>query len=342
MANDYVMAVVDSLSGASMLRRHGSGSTPSKDVCAPTSCSAMLSVTLLGRFGAEFGAEPIPLHDGSKPQELFVYLLLKRQQAHTREEIASVLWEDSTSMRSKANLRKALWQLRAALKPPAGTSQTAPLLEVDGEWLRVHPDTEIWLDVAVLENAYTKLRDIDGASLEKNTAVELSDAVALYTGDLLPNRYQSWCIEERERLKHLYLGMLEKLLEFSEVQGEYEAGLHYGRSILAHDSTREHIHRQMMRLHWLRGDRGSALRQYEECVEVLATDLDVPPMRETTKLSECIRDGDGDAPLPIDPADAAAGSLEEIVDHLDHLQVVLGELRQSVQHIVRSTRSRTG
>jgi DNA-binding SARP family transcriptional activator len=297
----------------------------------------MLSITLLGRFSAGFGAQPISLHDGSKAQELFVYLLLKRQQAHTREEVACLLWEDSAPARSKANLRKALWQLRTALQPPARKKSTvAPVLQIDGEWLRLHPEAPLWLDVAVLEDAYADTRAVDGESLPSNMAAALSEAVALYTGDLLPNRYQPWCLEERERLKHLYLCLLEKLLEFSATHGEYEAGLSCARSILAHDSTREHIHRQIMRLHCQRGDRASALRQYEQCVDVLATELGVVPMRETTGLYERMRDGDGDSPAPAGSATPEDDALRDIVVRLDHLQVMLGELRRSVEEAVHS------
>jgi DNA-binding SARP family transcriptional activator len=321
---------------------NGSDGAPLGNIYDQASGPVMLSITLLGRFSAGFGDRSIPLHDGSKAQELFVYLLLKRQQAHTREELACVLWEDSSPARSKAYLRKALWQLHTALKLSAAPGTTAPILEVDGEWLRLHPDAAIWLDVAVLENAYAISRGLRGASLEPSSAAELSTAAALYTGDLLPNRYQTWCLEERERLKHLYLCMLEKLLEFSETQGEYETGLAYGYSILAYDSTREHIHRQIMRLHCLRGDRASAVRQYGECVEVLARELGIPPMRETRELSEQIHKGNGDAPRPVGSMLPAAASMWEVLQRLDRLEVVLGELGRSVDRAVRSRGSPDG
>jgi DNA-binding SARP family transcriptional activator len=293
----------------------------------------MLTVKLLGRFSAELDGREIPLHDGSKAQELFVYLLLRRQQAHTREEIASLLWEDAAQERSRAYLRKALWQLQSALRAPPGTEPSLPILEVDGAWLRLRPGVAVWLDVAVVESVDARSRGIGGERLDPRVAADLREAVALYTGDLLPNRYEAWCLEERERLRYLYLCLLEKLLDFSEARGDYEAGLAYGRSILGHDSTREHIHRQLMRIHSLRGDRASALRQYRDCVEVLRTELSVLPMRETCAMYERIRDGDGDAPRPAEPASATTGPLQDIVERLDRLQVALGEIRRTVESL---------
>jgi DNA-binding SARP family transcriptional activator len=304
----------------------------------------MLRITLLGRFTASFGAELIPLPEGSKAQELLVYLLLRRKQAHTREEIASLLWEEAGAARSKAYLRKALWRLQGALEPPPGAAMAVPVVEVEGEWLRLRPDAPIWLDTAVLEAAHRQSRGILGAALNEEAVIALRDAVTLYTGDLLPNRYQAWCLEERERIKHLYLGMLEKLLEFSEASGAHELGLEYGRDILASDSTREHIHRQLMRIHRDRGDRAGALRQYRQCEQVLATELGVPPMKETTELYEHIRDSDGTLSLPptTNLATPRNPSLRQLANRLDDMQVVLDELRRSVDHAIHAHDSRGG
>jgi DNA-binding SARP family transcriptional activator len=322
---------------------NGSDGAPLGNIYDQASRPVMLSITLLGRFSARVGDQSIPLLDGSKAQELFVYLLLKRHQAHTREEIACVLWQDSTPVRSKANLRKALWQLNAALHSRTRRKTPAtPVLQIDGDWLRVHPEAPVWLDVAVLESAHTDTRGLDGASLPPRMATALNKAVALYTGDLLPNRYQGWCLEERERVKHLYLCLLEKLLDFSEGQGKYEAGLSYALEMLTYDPTREHIHRQIMRLHCLHGDRASALRQYGQCVEVLATELGVAPMRETTELYERIREGDGNLALPVGSGGAQESSLQDLVQRLDQLQGVLGALRRSVEHAVSLRESPDG
>lgn len=293
----------------------------------------MLTVTLLGRFGAGFGAQTVPLQDGSKAQELFVHLLLNHRRARTREEVAALLWADADPVHSRAYLRKALWQLQSALQPPSG-STGAPLLEVDGDWIGLRPDADLWLDVEVLEGAYARARGLSGAQLAHGEAAALRSAVDLYAGDLLPNRYQEWCLEERERLKHLYLCLLEKLIDYSESHADPEAGLSHGRTLLAHDPTREHVHRQLMRLHMHRGDRAGALRQYRQCVETLDAELGVPPMPETTALHDRIRRGDlvvatgGQAPV-------APSSLREVAANLDHLQAVVNELRESLARAVR-------
>jgi DNA-binding SARP family transcriptional activator len=57
----------------------------------------------------------------------------------------------------------------------------------------------------------------------------------------------------RERLRLLHVSLLAKLLAYHEGTGTYEQGLGYAGRILDCDPTREKVHRQAMRLHWLMG-----------------------------------------------------------------------------------------
>ncbi|HEX2094183.1 MAG TPA: BTAD domain-containing putative transcriptional regulator, partial [Longimicrobiaceae bacterium] len=235
----------------------------------------MLHVTLFGRFGASLDTGAVRVREGSKAEELLVYLLLHRQRPHTRERVACLLWEECSEERSRAYLRKALWELQAALHPPGCGG--SPLLRVDATWVQVDPDAELWLDVEAFECAYERTRGTPGREIDDDAAHRLADAVSLYAGGLLQDHYQEWCLVERERLRHLYLVMLDKLVEHSEARREYEMAVLYGLEILRHDAAREHTHRQLMRLHHLRGDRTGALRQFRACVEVLNADLLVEP-----------------------------------------------------------------
>src|SRR5438128_1039451 len=69
--------------------------------------------------------------------------------------------------------------------------------------------------------------------LSKNCAGHYWEA--LYRGDLLEGWYSDWCLYERERLQHMYLAMLDKLMEYSESHQEYETGQTYGMRALRYD-----------------------------------------------------------------------------------------------------------
>ena len=131
--------------------------------------------------------------------------------------------------------------------------------------------------MAEFEQAFNLTRGTPGRQLDAQNVQILQNAVELYRGDLLEGWYQDWCLFERERLQNMYLTMLDKLIDYSEANELYEAGLAYGAHILRHDRARERTHRRLMRLHYLARDRTEALRQYERCVSSLDKELGVEP-----------------------------------------------------------------
>jgi len=234
--------------------------------------------------------------EGRKAADLLGYLLLFRNRQHHREMLADTLWSASDSPHARKYLRQALWQLQSGMDRLALAD---PLLLVENDWIRVNPAAPVWLDVAEFEAAFDLARGIRGADLTPRLAELLRRAVALYTGELLEGWYQDWCSFERERFKARYLWMLEKLLEYADSRHEFEDAILYGEQILRHDRAHERTHARMMRLHYAAGDRTAAIRQYQQCVEILDRELGARPAAKTTEAYELIRD-DRFVPAPAD------------------------------------------
>lgn len=247
-----------------------------------------LQVLLFGKFRIRHRGEDLIGFDGRKTQELLAYLLLHRSRAHAREVLADLLWGEPRGVQTRKYLRQTLWQVQTALEPCADADEAAPLV-ADAEWVQLNPVCSIWLDVAQFEEAYLRAQGIAGGDLDDQGASRLTQAVQLYQGDLLEGCYQDWCIFERERLQNIYLAMLDKLIDWCQVHGEFEAGLEYGEQILRYDRARERTHRRLMRLYYLAGDRTSALRQYEHLTRALREELNVKPSRRSVLLWEQIR-----------------------------------------------------
>lgn len=284
-----------------------------------------LRVSLFGRFDVRCGVQALSGLESRKAQELLSFLLLGRDRPHPREALAALLWGDITTSHSKRYLRKTLWQLQSALD-----SHTArlnlPTLLVEPDWIRVNPEAHLWLDVALFEEIYAYVRGAHGRNLEPEQVESLQGAIDLYRGDLLEGWYHDWCLYERQRLQHMYLAMLDKLMGYCEAHRECEAGVAYGTLVLRYDRARERTHRRLMRLHYLAGDRTAALRQYEQCVAALNEELSVGPARRTTLLHARIR---ADESLAVDTASADAPQTSPPL-----LSALLGRLRQihSVLH----------
>src|SRR6266571_3924908 len=112
-----------------------------------------ICIQLFGKFCVRRNEQILDGFDARKVQELFCYLLLHRDHAHSRETLASLLWPETTTALSKKNLRKTLWQLQSALGSQH-ESLSYRVLIVELEWIRLNPEADFWLDVSALENAF--------------------------------------------------------------------------------------------------------------------------------------------------------------------------------------------
>jgi predicted ATPase len=112
----------------------------------------------------------------------------------------------------------------------------------------------------------------------------LTKAIALYTGDLLPGFYDDWVVIEQEHLKELYLHALKELVAYHAEHREYSAAIPWARRVISVSPLQEEMHRALMQLYALTGDRTAALQQYVECEAVLQRELNAAPLPETQTL----------------------------------------------------------
>lgn len=297
-----------------------------------------LRILLFGKFSVQWGNQELETLEGGKVQELFTYLLLYRNRPHPRESLATLLWRDSPVGQSKSYLRKTLWQLQTALEAQTKSGDT-DLLHVDTDWIQLNAAASVWLDISRFEQAFERVCDIPGTDLSTAAADEVAQTIQLYRGDLLEGCYQEWCLFERERLQRMYLIMLEKLMNYSEAHGEFEAGLLYGTQVLRYDPARERTHRRLMRLHYLCGNRTEALRQYARCVDVLHRELDVAPARRTLALYQQILSDQLPSPNSGEPAGSTSSQatlLRNALRHLETLQNTLIETQNRIQHDIEA------
>jgi DNA-binding SARP family transcriptional activator len=288
----------------------------------------------------EYDGEPLEGLETSKVQELLSYLLIHRNRPRPREALAALLWEDAATEKSRKYLRQTLWHLQSALKSQDAAAGDRILL-VEENWVQLNTNSEIWLDVAVIDEAFAALKDKPGWELSAAEKNQMEAAVQVYAGELLEGFYQDWCLFERERLQNIFLTMLYKLMSHCEEHHEYEAGQVFGTRILHYDRASERTHRRLMHLQYMAGDRTAALRQYYRCVSALDEDLGVKPDKRTVALYEKIRSGELERPTesvqsPVSQTKPAAPVLTEVVERLEDLQLTLANVRQAVVRDIKN------
>ncbi len=235
--------------------------------------------------------DELPRHFRAQPRvlPLWAYLLLHRARPVPRRTLAYLLWPDVPEATAQANLRRHLYGLRQAL--PA-SPEGRPWLLLQSGTVQWNPAADCWLDVAEFERL--------SASPE-----HLARAVALYTGDLLPEVYEDWILLERERLRSLYLDCLGRLVAESRAHDNLPRAIAYAQQILAHDPLQEGVVRELIALRYQAGDRAGAMHDYQSFASRLQEELGTAPMPETTALYEAVY-RNRPLPSPTPPPAAAA------------------------------------
>ncbi|MCL4296543.1 MAG: tetratricopeptide repeat protein [Anaerolineae bacterium] len=244
-----------------------------------------LQLHLLGKPEVLLNNRPVTEFETNKAQALLYYLAVTGC-AHSREVLADLLWGDMGEATAKRNLTKALSNLRHLLEP---------YLLVDRQSIAFNQAQPYELDVTIFQASIEA-----SMLLESGPSEELSPlrkAVNLYRGDFLEGfhvrealAFEEWHLSQREQLRETMLQGLDLLVKrYTNQRGEEAAGLEFAARLLALDPWRESAHRQMMVLLARSGRRSAALAQYESCRRILAEELGVEPMAETTVLYERLK-----------------------------------------------------
>ncbi|HEX5080133.1 MAG TPA: BTAD domain-containing putative transcriptional regulator, partial [Geminicoccaceae bacterium] len=283
-----------------------------------------------------FGGAQVSWGDGrqlvrlSRPSQVLLgFLVVHRHRTHQREVLASILWDEVDDARARHRINTALWRLRRALAAP-DTGGDECIVSEPGGGVGFNPRACEWLDVALFEDTIAKVtRTTPGAADEAEVAA-LQRAVDLYAGDLLPGCYDEWVMPERRRLETLFVGALEWLMRDQERRGLPESGIGAGLRLLRHDPLREDVHRYVMRLYASAGQRQLAIRQYDYCRDLLASELDISPMPETEALHRQILQANGAATAAHDLSGEQGrlmALLQSVTDQLDQVRRRLDEAR---------------
>jgi DNA-binding SARP family transcriptional activator/tetratricopeptide (TPR) repeat protein len=246
---------------------------------------AELTIRLLGGLRLEHEgavAELGPPRAGA----LVAYLLVHRERAHQRASLAYLLWPDSDEAQARTNLRQTLFHLRRAFP---GAERFVAL---DGQHLQWRSDAPCDLDLARFDDALARAAEAGTAGDVQEERAALEEAVRLHRGDLLPEMYEEWIDEPRERLREQVGRALERLVTITEGQGDHRAAVSFAERLVRHDPLVESSYRRLMLLQARGGDRAKALHVYHSCASVLRRELGIAPDVETRAIYEQVLRGE--------------------------------------------------
>jgi DNA-binding SARP family transcriptional activator len=231
--------------------------------------STRANLELLGKAVLS-GPSAAPWRLERKTAALLAYLAL--EGATPRSRVAGLLWPDSVEATARSNLRQLLRRLRDGAQADVVAGDD-PLHLTDA--LAVDA---VQLELAAFAGDDAAVLGVHGELLE---GLEYDDCPDL----------TDWLLVKREALNALRVAALERRSAACERSGDMRAALTYAEQLLELDAVSEVAHRRVMRLHYLNGDRGAALRAYARCRATLERELGVAPLAETSALAATIQAG---------------------------------------------------
>src|SRR5262249_6055641 len=107
---------------------------------------------------------------------------------------------------------------------------------------------------------------------------QVKDALALYTGDYLPEEpYEDWAIRRREQLRMTYHGLMLQAADLAQEHGDVGFAETVLSELLQRDPYHEDAAAGLIRLLERTGRQAAAARVYETLAKALADDLGVQP-----------------------------------------------------------------
>ncbi|HOT92645.1 MAG TPA: tetratricopeptide repeat protein [Anaerolineae bacterium] len=255
---------------------------------------AQLNIQLLGTLQITLDGNPLTGFATDKARALLAYLALENAHPLRRDALATLLWPDQPENKARQNLRQTLLYLRQTLKE----DDQCPFLLIDRETVQLNPASDYRVDVAEFQALHTTCRGHRHRRTERCLPCmrRLERMTELYHGEFLANFYVSdsalfeeWATLKREWLHREAIEALFILTDYYTRRGELTRARQCARRQVELEPWREEAHRQLMHLLAMEGQRSAALAQYETCRRILAQELGVEPMAETTALVETIK-----------------------------------------------------
>jgi DNA-binding SARP family transcriptional activator/predicted ATPase len=233
-------------------------------------------------------------------QSLLAFLVLHGDAGQSREQLAFLLWRESSESQARTNLRQLLHHLRRAL--PIECS----LLVTDNQTVRWRLDSTCSIDVVEFEAATVRAADAEKKGDLTTSREALEEAVRLYKDDLLPDLYDEWLQTRREQLRQQYAEVLGRLAALLEITGDCIGAIRHATRLVAVDPLRETSYQLLMRLHDRNHDRSSALRVYHQCKLTLKRELGISPAKATQDLFNRALKSEHEPFAPAEPPPSAA------------------------------------
>lgn len=215
-----------------------------------------------------------------KVKELFAFFITHINTYINRDTIIEHLWPEHDYKKAKILLHTCLSHLRKTLdsigfKSAITFSSQSYILQLD----------HFYCDAIELELAID-----DHPVIDSNNIQIFEKIIPNYTGDYMEKNAYEWATAKAETIKQKYFQQLQKMNNYYTQCNEVEKKQQCLHLLLTCNPYSDKVIQQLM-LHYSEvGNRGEAIKIYQEFANLLEEDLGILPDYSTQDLYQTIRD----------------------------------------------------
>lgn len=240
-----------------------------KDIIHPT-----ISVICFGEFVVYHQGEPINWKT-AKVKELFAFFITHLNTYVNRDIIIHSLWPELDYNKAKILLHTTVSHLRKTLDS-LGYSQA---LTFTNQSYMLHME-HFYCDAIELETSITNLHNLH---IDKIEAM-----IHLYKGMYLEQNGYEWAEKKTQAFNHSLLQLVQKTIDYhTAIKNPYKT-LQYLQIFLTYSPYSENAIKHLMLQHIELGNRGEAVKVYQQFASLLQQELGILPDSSTISLYESI------------------------------------------------------
>jgi DNA-binding SARP family transcriptional activator len=212
----------------------------------------------------------------------FVHLLLARQTAVSRDELATVLWPEGLPRAWDAALNSIASKLRVLLAQTGLNKATVLSAALGCYQLNLPADT--WVDIEAATDSLHEAEGLLNAGQHREAWSLAQVAYHICKRPFLPGETGAWATRQREQLALSFARAGECLADIYIWNGEASVAVDVAKQVVAAQPFRETAYQILMRAHAAAGNRAEALWVYEQCRKLISDELGVAPSAKTSAV----------------------------------------------------------
>ncbi len=203
-----------------------------------------------------------------------LYRLASVESINCRDQLCHYFWPNQSEVKAKARLAHLICDLRKNLPDPS-------LVQLDQQ--------NIWLDPKAVQTDLQRFEQCHRSTLPVQE--DLLKAINLYHGEFLEGftlpssaEYELWLVRNKELWANRFRAVLTQLIELQIDAGKHWAAIDSLLHFLRFDDLNEDVHRRLMEQYLAIGNRQAAIRQFEQCADLLYREIGAAPSNTTRRV----------------------------------------------------------